>query len=145
MEKFERIKAKVKRVLVDEFGSVSEEDESVFFVECNNESVGVSFIQHSPSDEEGRIFLEVAGLAATVVSVDEKLTSWIAFHGGEFLIGTFILQELFGGAQVVFRYRMLADDIDPSEIYVAVYAVAESIAMYRNQFEHGFQVTGDAK
>jgi hypothetical protein len=40
---------------------------------------------------------------------------------------------------------MLADDIDPSEIYVAVYAVAESIAMYRNQFEHGFQVTGDAK
>lgn len=143
MEKFERIKAKVKRVLVDEFGSVSEEDESVFFVECNNESVGVSFIQHSPSDEEGRIFLEVAGLAATVVSVDEKLTSWIAFHGGEFLIGTFILQELFGGAQVVFRYRMLADDIDPNEIYVAVYAVAESIAMYRNQFEDGFSEEGN--
>jgi hypothetical protein len=138
MEKFERIKAKVKRVLVDEFGSISEENDSVFFVDCNNESVGVTFIQHGPSEEEGRIFLEVAGLAATVESVDEKLTSWIAFHGAEFLIGTFVLQELFGGAQVVFRYRMLADDIDPSEIYVAVYAVAESMAMYREQLEDGF-------
>jgi hypothetical protein len=38
---------------------------------------------------------------------------------------------------------MLADDIDPSEIYVAVYAVAESIAMYRNQFEDGFSEEGN--
>jgi hypothetical protein len=79
-------------------------------------------------------------LAATVESVDERMLSWLAFHGGEFLIGTFILQEIpsTDGAQVVFRYRMLADDIDPSEIYVAVYAVAESQAMYRDQFENGF-------
>jgi hypothetical protein len=130
----------VKRILVDEFGSVSEGIESEFFVDCNDESVVAGFIQHDRSDDDGRIFLEVAGLVATVESVNERMLSWLAFHGGEFLIGTFILQEIPGtdGAQVVFRYRMLADDIDPSEIYVAVYAVAESISMFREQFENGF-------
>jgi hypothetical protein len=68
------------------------------------------------------------------------MLSWLAFHGGEFLIGTFILQEIPGtdGVQVVFRYRMLADDIDPREIYVAVYAVVESLSMGREQLENGF-------
>ena len=79
-------------------------------------------------------------MVATVENVNERMLSWLDFHGGEFLIGTFILQEIPGTdrAQVVFRYRVLADDIDPSEIYVAVYAVAESLAMYRDQFENGF-------
>jgi len=138
VEKIDRIKAKVKRILMDEFGSISGDIDSEFFVECNGETVGMTFIQHDASDEEGRVFLEIAGLVATVENVNEKMLSWMAFHGGEFLIGTFILQEFAPGGQVVFRYRMLADDIDPSEIYVAVYAVAESSSIFRDQFENGF-------
>ena len=137
MEKFQRIQAKVKRILVEEFGKLISEDEEAFIFECNDAIVTLSFIRHDPSDEEGRIFLEFGAQVAFVDEVTDELKSWIAFRGAEFLIGTFVLQKVGEGAGVIFRYRMLGDDIDPSEIYVASYAVAETVNIFGPEFDSG--------
>jgi len=137
MQKFQRIQAKVKRILVEEFGKLISEDEEAFIFECNDAIVTLSFLRHDPNDEEGRIFLEFGAQVAYVDEVTENLKSWIAFRGAEFLLGTFVLQKVGEGAGVVFRYRMLGDDIDPSEIYVASYAVAETVNIFGPEFESG--------
>lgn len=137
MEKFQRIQAKVKRILVEEFGKLISENEEAFIFECNDAIVTLSFIRHDPSDEEGRIFLEFGAQVAFADEVTDELKSWIAFRGAEFLIGTFVLQKVGEGAGVIFRYRMLGDDIDPSEIYVASYAVAETVNIFGPEFDSG--------
>jgi hypothetical protein len=137
MEKFQRIQAKVKRILVEEFGKLISEGEDAFIFECNDAILTLSFIRHDPTDEEGRIFLEFAAEIAFVDEVTDELKSWVAFHGAEFLIGTFVLQKVNEGAGVLFRYRILGDDIDPSEIYVASYAVAETVNIFGSEFEDG--------
>ena len=134
MEKIDRIKAKVRRVLLEEFGSLEIENEDSFLFECNDALVSVGFIQHDPSDEEGRVFLEFSSLVAYVEVAGDSLYRWIARNGAGFLIGTFVIEEIPPGANVFFRYRMLGDDVDPSEIYVASYAVAETASGFSIEF-----------
>jgi len=138
MEKFQRVQAKVRRILVEEFGKLISEDQDAFIFECNDAILTLSFLRHDPTDDEGRIFLEFGAQVAFVDEVTDELKSWIAFKGAEFLIGTFVLEKVGDGAGVIFRYRILGDDIDPSEIYVASYAIAETVNIFGPEFESGF-------
>jgi hypothetical protein len=71
--------------------------------------------------------------------ISDELFAWIALYGSNYLVGNVALHTNGFDSlieikrvdeprltDIVFRYRMLGNDIDPSEIYVATYAVAES-------------------
>jgi len=137
MDKFEQIKEKIKRVLVDEFGALLDEADSTFIYECEDVQIRLSLIRHDPSNEEGRVFVEFCALVTTLSEVSNNLKSWIAYRGSDYLIGSFVLQPEDGETSVLFRYRMLADDIDPSEIYVASYALAETVNISAPEFSDG--------
>ena len=149
----ERIKGKVVRILTDEFGAAEEGEGNHLIVTVEESLLDVSFIAHGDDtdDDETRIFLEVSSVICFDCPMSNELFTWVALNGSNYLVGNVALLpqgvqvseevESVGEKQlvdVIFRYRLPANDIDPSEIYVASYGEAESSRELRDLIPETF-------
>lgn len=122
MPTVDNIKARVQRMLANEFGAVKISQFGHFIVE--HESVVVYVEVDKGFGDEGTIVTIRCSLVCDV-PITPELTRWVAIDGQEFLIGGIMLEpnEDETTAWITFRHAMIGDDIDESELLGTLYAV----------------------
>lgn len=134
MSQLSFIQSKVTALLTDEFATVIVDGPHQVTVDVGDEMLTVSFGQHDLS-EPPKVFMDVSTDIVQDWACTPELLTWIARNGFDFMVGTLVPDVSEDGTTVSmsFRYRLLADQIYPDEVYVSTYAVAESATELREQ------------
>lgn len=125
MSAVDRVKKKTQQILTDILGSVRIDKDGDFVV--THESAAVFVTVTEGFGDDGTII----GVECPMV-VDVKVTSdlykWIATEGQSYILGSCRLMsgDDFKTAMIAFRYNIIGDDVDESELKAAVFAVTLS-------------------
>lgn len=126
-------------ILVAEFESVDRTAPDSITVNVDDRPVFLTFAEHV-TDDTRRVFLDVMGEIETLWPCIPGLVEWTVRNGFGFMVGSIepTLSESGDDISLLFRYRMLANDVTPDALCVAVKGVAESTNELYVQFHEWY-------
>lgn len=122
MATVEDVKAKIQRLLTNRFGSVRIDKDGDFVV--TNQSAVVFVGVRMWGDED--IIVSIRCPLIVDVEITDALCRWVAIDGQEYMLGSCWINPASDGKTgwVYFRTNILGNDLDESELFQSLDAVA---------------------
>jgi hypothetical protein len=113
------VREKVQRFLADILGTVEVDRDGDFTFAFESTRVFVSIIE-----QEDRTLVKIFAPLVLKVPPSPELYEHIALHAGDYLFGSFELDQADEGFTILFYHVLLGDYLDGEELHNAVRAIA---------------------
>jgi hypothetical protein len=133
----DQVRSKVQRMLTDNFGRVEVDRDNDFVVRKDS---AVTFIRIREGFGDDGAIIDVKCPLLTDVPLTRELYEWAATEGQWFRLGGIVVNPDENGKTgwVYFRYAIVGDDLDESELMTAVGVVLVTSDRLDNELQEKF-------
>ena len=137
MSVVDQVRTKVQRILTDNFGKVEIDRDNDFVVRKDS---AVTFIRIREGFGDDGAIIEVKCPLLMEVTLTKELFQWVATEGQRYKLGSVYVNPDDNGKTgwVYFRYAIIGQDLDESELMTAVGVVLVTSDELDNELQEKF-------